>query len=143
MDAWITQVWREIAERPDGPLAMRFYLQPAMAIFFAVRDGLKDARVGRPAYIWDLFSHPENRRELIRDGWKSFGKIFILAAVLDTAYQLIVFHGLRPVQTLLIATMLAVIPYVVLRGPVNRIARRLGGSRSSSSDLRAPKKRAS
>ena len=43
MDDLLTRFWHEIAARPDGPLAMRFYLQPLMATFFAVRDGLKDA----------------------------------------------------------------------------------------------------
>jgi hypothetical protein len=120
MDEW-ARVWTEIAARPDGPLALRFYLQPAVAAFFAVRDGLKDSRAGKPAYFWDLFTTPQHRRELIRDGWKSVGKVFILASVLDTVYQLIVLRAIRPVQTLIVATMLALLPYVLLRGPVNRI----------------------
>jgi hypothetical protein len=124
MDGWVNQVWQEIAERPNGPLAMRFYLQPAMAALFAIRDGLKDARAGKPAYFWNLFSNPAYRRELIHEGWKSVCKIYILAAILDVVYQLIVFHAIRPLQTLLVATMLAIVPYVALRGPVNRIAKR-------------------
>jgi hypothetical protein len=93
-----------------------------MATFFAIRDGLKDARTGRPAYLWALFTHPQHRRELLRDGWRSAGKIVIIAAVLDVIYQLIVLHGHRPVQTVFIATLLAVVPYIMFRGPVNRIA---------------------
>jgi hypothetical protein len=122
MDDWLSRVWQEIAERPDGPLAMRFYLQPLMATFLAVRDGLKDARTGKPAYLWGLFSDPSHRPELIHEGWKSIGKVFIVAAILDVVYQLIVLHAIRPVQTLLVATTLAIAPYVILRGPVNRIA---------------------
>ena len=123
MDEWFNRVWREIAERPEGPLAMRFYLQPVMAIFFAVRDGLKDAKAGKPAYLWEVFSNPGHRRELLRAGWKSVGKIFIIATILDVVYQLIVFHALRPLEALLVATILAIVPYIILRGPVNRIAR--------------------
>jgi hypothetical protein len=124
MDGWVHQVWQEVAERPGGPLALRFYLQPTMAVFFAIRDGLKDARAGKPAYFWDLFTNPVHRRERIHEGWKSVGKIYILAAILDVVYQLIVLHAIRPVQTLLVATMLAIVPYIALRGPINRIARR-------------------
>jgi hypothetical protein len=123
MNDWFAQAWSEIAARPDGPLAMRFYLQPLMASFFAVRDGLKDARSGRPAYLWAIFSDPRHRRELIQDGWTSAGKIFILAAVLDVVYQLLVLHALRPIETVLVAVTLAILPYAALRGPVNRIAR--------------------
>lgn len=124
MDNIVTQTWHEIVARPEGPLALRFYLQPAMAVFFAIRDGLKDARNGRPAYFWALFSDTAHRRELMRDGWKSVGKIFIVASVMDLVYQLVVLHGLRPIQTILVAGLLAIVPYVVFRGPVDRAAKR-------------------
>jgi hypothetical protein len=123
MPDWLVRLWDEIAARPDGPLAMRFYLQPIMATFFAVRDGLKDARDGRPPYFWAIFTDPLHLRDLLQDGWRSVGKIFILAAVLDVTYQLLVLKGLRPIETLLIATLLAIVPYVVVRGPVNRVSR--------------------
>ena len=128
MDDVLAQMWQEIVARPDGPLAMRFYLQPLMATLFAVRDGVHDAHAGRPPYFWSLFADPANRSERLRDGWRSVGKIFVIAVVLDVVYQLVVLHGLRPVEGLLVAVTLALVPYVLLRGPVNRIARRLGGS---------------
>jgi hypothetical protein len=121
-DSW-TRFWQEIAARPTGPMALRFYLQPAMAMLFALRDGVHDARANKPAYFWSLLTNSADRRELIRHGWKSVGKIFLVSVILDTIYQLFVLHGLRPLQTLVVATLLAIIPYVVLRGPVNRIAR--------------------
>ena len=124
MDNVVTQTLHEIAARPEGPMALRFYLQPLMATLFAVRDGLRDARNGRPAYFWALFTDSTNRKELIHDGWRSIGKIFILAMVLDLVYQVIVLHGLRPLLTMLVATSLAIVPYLLLRGPVNRVARR-------------------
>jgi hypothetical protein len=45
----LTQMSQEISERPGGQLAMRFYMQPLIAILSAVGDGLKDARVEKPA----------------------------------------------------------------------------------------------
>lgn len=125
MDDLLSQTWREIAARPDGPMAFRFYLQPLMALAFAVRDGLKDARAGRPAYFWSLFTDSAHRRDALRDGWRSVGKVFVLAVVLDLIYQLLVLRGLRPVQTLLVATALAIVPYVLARGPVSRFVRLL------------------
>lgn len=109
--------------RLDGPLHFRFILQPLMAFIFAAIDGLKDAKAGRPAYFWAIFTRPEQRKELWKDGWKHFGKIFILAIILDVIYQLKVQHTLYPGEMLLTALVLAVLPYVLLRGPVNRIAR--------------------
>jgi hypothetical protein len=120
----LTRTWHEIIARPDGPFAFRFYLQPIMATIFAIRDGRKDARQNKPAYLWAVFTEKtQRRRELIRDGWQSVGKIFIIAVLIDFAYGLFVLRGVRPVQTLLIATTLAIVPYVVLRGPVNRFSR--------------------
>ena len=123
MDNLVTRAWEEIAARPEGPMAFRFYLQPATAIFFAIRDGLKDARQGRPAYFWALFTGDADRRELIRDGWKSVGKVFLMALAIDLVYQIAVLRGLRPIETIVVAVMLAIIPYVAFRGPANRAAK--------------------
>jgi hypothetical protein len=92
-----------------------------MAMIFAIRDGLKDSREGRPAYFWSLFTEPSLRRDLLRDGWRSTSKVFILAAILDVIYQFIVFRWVYPFETLLVAVLLALIPYLLIRGPVNRI----------------------
>ncbi|WP_043414189.1 hypothetical protein [Archangium violaceum] len=121
----LTQLWREIVERPDGPMAFRFYLQPVMAMLFALRDGIKDAHTGRPAYFWALFTDRPHRRELVRSGWSSVRNVFILAVVIDLIYQFIVFKELRPIQGLLVAVLLAIVPYALLRGPVNRLTRGL------------------
>jgi hypothetical protein len=120
------ELWQRFVEsfvnRLDGPLHFRFIIQPLMAAIFAALDGVKDAKGGKPAYFWALLGNPEHRRELLRDGWKHFGKIFILAIVLDVIYQLKVHHTVRPGEVLIVALLLAVVPYVLLRGPANRIA---------------------
>jgi len=124
MDDVLTRIWNDLFGRLTGPLTLRLYLQPAMAMLFALRDGVKDARAGRPAYLWTVFSHPEERRRLLAEEWKAIGKVFILAIILDVIYQLIVFRRAYPVEALDVAVILAIIPYALLRGPVNRLARR-------------------
>jgi hypothetical protein len=121
----VSEFWHDLAARPTGPLAMRFYLQPLMATLFALRDGFKDARNDKPPYFWALFTHPGQRSEMLRHGWKSVGKIFVLAGVLDIIYQLVVLHELHPLQTVVVAAILAIVPYLIFRGPVNRIVRSL------------------
>lgn len=121
----LTRMWQEILARPSGPMAFRFYIQPLVAMTLALRDGLGDARTGRPAYFWALFTNPVHRREWMREGWRAVSKVFLLAMVLDLVYQLTVLGGPRPVQGLVVAVMLAIVPYVLLRGPVNRISRLL------------------
>jgi hypothetical protein len=124
MEDLIPRFITNLAGRLDGPLHFRFIMQPAMSIFFAVRDGLHDAREQRPAYLWTIFSDPLHRRELLRTGWKSTGKIFLLAIGLELLYQIPVFHTFHPVEALVVSCVLALLPYALFRGPVNRIARR-------------------
>lgn len=129
-----SQAWHEIAARPSGPMAFRYYLQPAMAAFFAVRDGLRDARAGNPPYFWALFTRRGHRKELLRGGWKSIGRIIILALAMDLVYQITVLHGLRPIEGIFVAFELAVMPYLLLRGTVTRITRRRLGPGSHGAD---------
>jgi hypothetical protein len=68
-----------------------------------------------------MVSHPEHRRELLMVGWKRVSKVFILAVILDVAYQLKVNHWIYPGETLFVAFILAIVPYLLLRGPINRI----------------------
>ena len=49
-------------------------------------------------------------------------KVFAVAVALDAICQLIVFSWLYPSEALLVATVLAILPNLVVRGPVNRIA---------------------
>jgi hypothetical protein len=127
MDDTLSRIWQEISARPDGPLAMRFYLQPLMATVLAIKDGVADGRLGKPPYFWAIFTQPAQRAALVRDGWQSVRKLFIIALVLDLAYQVIVLKGLRPLEGLAVAMVLAFVPYLLLRGPANRLVRRTVG----------------
>jgi len=96
-----------------------------VALALAVRDGIRDAREGRSPYLWSLLTEPAHRRESLRSGSKSVGRTFVVAVVLDVLYQVFVLKGGRPVAGLLVAVVLALVPYALLRGPVNRVARAL------------------
>jgi hypothetical protein len=109
--------------RLTGPLTLRLFLQPAMAIFAAVKAGIEDARMDRPFYLLTLVSSPAHRRELLIDGWKDITKVFIAAAVMDVVYQVIALKWVYPGEALLVAFLLAAVPYAVIRGFVNRLAR--------------------
>lgn len=127
MGDFLSTFWTDFLARFDGPLHFRLFVQPLMAIVFAVRDGTRDAREGRSAYLWTLLTDSAQRRYLLESGWKGISKVFVLAVVLDVVYQLIVWREVKPVQALLTAAVLALIPYALLRGPVNRA---LGSSRT-------------
>ncbi len=49
--------------------------------------------------------------------------MIILAIVLDVIYQIIEIHFVYPGEAIIVAFVLAVLPYLILRGLVTRIAR--------------------
>jgi len=124
MEEFITRVLTGLSDRVGGPMTFRIILQPLMAGLLAVRAGLKDAREGRPPYFWTILTDSSQRAELIRQGWKSVARVFVLAIVMDVIYQLIVLRWIYPGETLIVAIALAVLPYLLLRGPINRLVRR-------------------
>lgn len=127
MEDFLSRFVQGFMSRLEGPFSFRMIVQPLMALIFATLDGLKDAKAGKPAYLWAVVANAEHRRELLKDGWKHFGKIFILGIVLDVVYQLKVHGAIHSWGGVLLAALvLAVLPYMVLRGPVNRIARFFG-----------------
>lgn len=117
-----SHIWEGLINRTTGPLKFRFVLQPSMSVVLAIRSGLQDWRERKPPFFWEFVEDPACRRELGREGWKSVGKLFIFAVVLDCIYQAIELHWIYPVDALLVAFFLAMIPYWLVRGPVNRIA---------------------
>lgn len=122
-DIWI-RVIENLHDRVTGPMKFRLLLQPVMAVIFATLSGLKDAKAGKPPYFWALITEPSHRREMVRDGWKSVGKVFVLALVLDVIYQIIVQRFVYPGEAIVVALALAIVPYLIVRGLVTRVARR-------------------
>jgi len=124
MDNMWVRFGTQLVARVSGPMKFRLVLQPCMAAFFAIRAGLADARAGKTPYFWCLLSDPSQREDMIKDGWKSVGRVFILALVLDAVYQLIELHWVYPGEMIIVAFILAILPYLILRGLVTRLARR-------------------
>jgi hypothetical protein len=123
MEDLLSRIIEDLVGRVSGPMKFRLILQPVMAAIFAIRSGLKDAKEGKPAYFWALFTNPDSRADMLRDGWKSMGRVFVFAIVMDVIYQFIIFRWFYPLEALLVAIILALVPYLLIRGPVNRIAK--------------------
>lgn len=121
-DIWM-RIIENMGDRVTGPMKFRLILQPVMAIIFAVMAGLKDAKADRKPYFWSLLFYPESRAEMLQDGWKSVGKVFVVALILDLVYQIIVLHFVYPGEAIVVAFTLAILPYLIIRGLVTRLAK--------------------
>ena len=131
MDQMWARVGSQLIARVSGPLKFRLVVQPAMACILAIRAGIADAKAGKPPYFWAILWSSHHRKIMLQSGWKSIGKVFILAIVLDVVYQIIVLHFVYPGETVIVALVLAIVPYLIVRGPVNRIVRIIKSSSST------------
>jgi hypothetical protein len=116
------RVAQNLIDRIAGPMNFRFILQPVMASIFAIIAGLKDAKVGKPPYLWSLITVRAHRVDRIKDGWKSLGRVIVVALVLDIAYQIIVLRFVYPGEAIIIASVVVIAPYLIVREVVTRLA---------------------
>jgi hypothetical protein len=124
MDEIFARMWDDLTGRVTGPMKFRLILQPVMAIIFATRAAMKDAREGQSPFLWAMFANPAERQRLLQSGWKDVGKVFIIAILIDAVYQVIALRWLYPAELVIVALLLAIVPYLLVRGPLNRILRR-------------------
>jgi hypothetical protein len=114
--------WENFVARTTGPMSFRFIIQPTVAVLLAIRAGLKDARDNKPPFLWSVLTNVGRRRALMREGFKDTGKVILLAMILDSVYQLTVQRGVYTLELIFTAATLACVPYLLVRGPVSRIA---------------------
>jgi len=125
----LTRIWENLIARTEGPMHFRFFIQPAMSLLFAILASIRDIKNNTTPYFWRFLTSHGQRPEIAKEAWKDVGKIFIVGVVLDIIYQLIVVFKLKtetriyPLEAVLVAFGLAIIPYILLRGPLNRILR--------------------
>jgi hypothetical protein len=118
----LTHRGEHLVGRVFGPLNFRLVIMPLVVTMLAIRAHLRDVREGRPTGLWAFFRDPTERRRLFRSGLKDFGKVFIVACVLDTTYQIWILRSFYLGELLVVAVTCAIVPYFLIRGPVTRIA---------------------
>jgi hypothetical protein len=117
------RLWKNLLDRPGEAMAFRFILQPVVSAIAALRDGLKDARTGRSPYFWTVLFNPEERVGRLREGLIATAQIILLGIVMDVIYQVTALETFYPIEAVIVAIVLAFVPYALLRGPIARIAR--------------------
>ena len=123
----LSRLWTDLIARPEGPFGFRLLLQPMVAALLAVRDGVVDARGGRSPYFWTLLHDPARRRERFREGVRATLRVVLSGVVIDAVYQFEVHGNVFPGEAFGIALLLGFVPYLLIRGPIDRIARRRPG----------------
>ncbi len=123
MDPVLGEAWNGFLGGPTGPLKFRFVVQPLVAAVLALRAGIRDAREGRSPFLWALLTDRGPRKERLARALTDVGTVFLVAVLADLVDQRLVGPRVLPTQSLLVATILALVPYALLCGPLSRLAR--------------------
>jgi len=115
--------WTDIFGRVGGPMSLRFFLQPTLALIAAIRDGIKDARFGHKAFFWTARRDPTYQGGRLREGMIATSQMTLVGLAIDTLYQFKVLDRFYPVEAVMMVCLLAIIPYFVFRWVIERIAR--------------------
>ena len=114
--------WIDIFERIHGPMTFRFYLQPVMAALAAFPDGIRDARLGHTSFFWSAWWDRSASTGRLREGAVATARVVLLGLSMDAIYQFKVLDRFYPAEALMMALLLAVIPYFIFRWIVERTA---------------------
>ena len=128
----LERIWHNMIGRTGGPMTFRFILQPVMATIAACLGGVKDARTGRTPFLWTVVNVPAKRAIRLNEAMIATARIILLGLIMDTIYQFIEFKQFHPAEAVIIALLLAFLPYVLVRGLTARVARRWVGGGSAS-----------
>jgi hypothetical protein len=115
----IQRIWHDLVDRSDAPMRFRFILQPLMSAIAGVHDGLGDVRSARSPF-WTVLRDPREPAARFREALNATARIILLGVAMDVIYQVTVLGTFYPVEALIIALVLALVPYLVIRGPVVR-----------------------
>ena len=117
------QFWNDVVSRFTGAGRFRFLIQPTVAILLGVIGGKRDATARRPPFFWSIVFREERWKEALKDGFDTINIMLIFGILADIIFQYILFGIVHIIPALLLGPMLITIPYILARGPSNRIFR--------------------
>jgi hypothetical protein len=112
----------DLPKRLSGPGKLRFIVQPLLAAILGVRNGIIDARNGRPPYLYAVLFKHELRRELMKHSFGVLVNLFLMGVLLDSIAQWLILGASYPGAALIVGPALIAAPYSVARALANRFA---------------------
>jgi hypothetical protein len=113
----------DIPRRLSGPGRFRFVLQPLIALVLGIRNGLADARAGRPPFLYGVLFQRERRGELVKSGFETVANLLLMGILMDAVFQWVILGVSHPGAALVVGPVLIVLPYALARALANRLAR--------------------
>jgi hypothetical protein len=124
MDTFPDSFGEGLEARMTGPGKGRFVVQPLIAIVLGIRDGIADAKQGKPPYFIRFLFKSDRKLFVFKTGLKSIAAPLSVGIVLDMILQWMIFEAVSLLPAIIAGTILVAFPYAVARGLSNRVARR-------------------
>ena len=113
----------DLPKRLTGPGRFRFVVQPLIATLLGIRNGMADARAGRPPYLFALATDRARRGALVRDGFATVANLLLMGILLDSLFQWAILGASYPGPALIVGPVLITLPYAIARALANRALR--------------------
>jgi len=113
---------QHIAEMVGGPGTLRFFVQPAIAIFLGILHGIADHRHGRPPFLIAFVRAGDARGRHLIEGLRAIVVPLCLAVLGAYAFEYVIRRRVYLFYGLLYAVLFVAIPYFVTRAVTNRLA---------------------
>ena len=113
-----------LRELTSGQGQFRLLLLAAVALVVGIRAGIADARAGTLPFGRRLAEGNEPHAQLMKDAVKRALNPLALAVVLDVILQRLTLGYVRPLVAVVVAVVVVWIPFVIVRGVMNRFWRR-------------------
>lgn len=110
-------------EAAGGPGALRFVVQPLIAIALAIRDGRLDATAGFDPFFYRLAFGKGGRRDLWHSAWRTLLVPFLIAFAIDSVLQAVLMGSYRFRSSLGVAILVIALPYSLARSATCRLVR--------------------
>jgi hypothetical protein len=124
---YLFEIWENMLVRTKDSLQWRLLLGPLQSLLLAALIAKRDAKKRYPPYIWRFLATSKQRKAISRKAWINTGKVLVLAISVDIIYQLtqiILFNAkmtFNALEAALVGLLLTIIPYFLMRGPVQRV----------------------
>jgi hypothetical protein len=123
MDFYPRSFVEGLEARMAGPGKGRFVLQPLIAMALGIRDGIADAKQGKPPFFIRVLFTSERKLHVLKTGLKSIVTPLGIGIVLDMILQWVIFQAVFVLPAIIAGTILVALPYSLARGLSNRIFR--------------------
>src|SRR4051794_735442 len=109
---FVSKIFEELVARlGSGPMQFRLIVQPAMALLLGIRDGLMDARLGSPPFLWGLLFRRKHLKPSLKSALRRLQVPIAVATLADALVQYLMFGYVRPAVAVMVGVLLMGLPY--------------------------------